>query len=186
MLHINTAPTNIHFIWGFETALIVIKLRYFPDLCARFSGPADKGSVLQGWWPARPLDQRAAGDTAVPAAVPEAGPGGLEARRGKHNQLLQCRLQGRYQRRRNNIHSKFSRRSREHPRLCSVWTQRLEGNNRLIDWCWTHTAEKHCVKRNAFLKKNSSSTFLICLHGRETMARLHCHYKTLISQWDVF
>lgn len=94
----------------------------------RFSGHADEGSVLQGWWPARSFDQRAAGGPCVLEAVLRPGTGG---RRGQHNQLLHCGLQ----RWRDIINSKFSRSSRGNLGLCSIWAQRLEGNSSLKNSC---------------------------------------------------
>lgn len=110
--------------------------------CVRVSGHADQSSVLQGWWPARSSHQRAAGGSPVPPAAlrPGTGPGERGAC-GRQTDIRRPRLY---------ISFKFMRRSRgETPRLCWLWTQRLEGNHSLMRTVWGRLSGcLHCMWSN--------------------------------------
>lgn len=124
----------------------------------RASGHADEGSVLQGRWPTRSSDQRAAAGASVPPAFLRSGTG-HRARCGQHNQLLQHGLQ-RGQRRQGVINSRFSWSGGGNPRLCSVWNQRHEGNSSLKDfsvWGWTQTWSKTTTKHHV-----TNHVFFVC------------------------
>lgn len=151
--------------------------------CVRVSGHADEGSVLQGWWPARPFDQRATGSPAVPATLLRPGTGGPTARWGQYNRLPHHGLQ-RGQRRWNVINSRFNWDSGENVGLC--WTQRLEGNSSLKNTETIKDCNKHLAaimlpfmskEKYFFVEKKWSSTFFffffrICLHMKKSMTSI--------------